>query len=55
MNTTKAGTPKRPRGRPPKEETMVRVNITIRPDQHDKLKALGGSTWIQERIDKARV
>jgi hypothetical protein len=52
--------PKRKRGRPPgstkpDEEKMISVRLTIRPDQRDDLDRLGGSAWVREKIDEARI
>jgi uncharacterized protein (DUF4415 family) len=58
MEVTK---PKRPRGRPPgtgkpikdESEKVKKTSVTIRADQIEKFKALGGSEWLQQMIDKA--
>lgn len=52
--------PKRPKGRPkgstkPPEKCMREVRLNIRPDQRDKLDTLGGSKWLRQQIDKAKI
>lgn len=34
---------------------MIPVSIKMKPAQRDKLLQLGGSPWVRERIDKAKV
>lgn len=33
---------------------LVAVNLTVTPQQREKLKALGGSAWLRARIDEAQ-
>lgn len=40
-------------GRKPDQEQKIYVRIRLTPEQRKKLKQLGGSKWIGERIDKA--
>lgn len=49
--------PGRPKGtgKPYKDtsEKVVRIQLTIRPGQREKLDALGGSKWLRQKIDEA--
>lgn len=48
---------KRKTGRPPidpeNKKQMAAVSLTIA--QREKMKALGGSAWLQKQIDKAKL
>lgn len=48
--------PDRGRGRPPIEQGLDTVPVTIRVTvpQKEKLARLGGPKWVRDRIDKAR-
>lgn len=50
------GGPGRGQGRKPLVEGQptVPVSVSITPPQKEKLKRLGGSKWVRERIDKAK-
>jgi hypothetical protein len=54
---TGQGGPGRGQGRKPlpEGEAMIPVSIKMKPAQRDKLLQLGGSPWVRERIDKAKV
>lgn len=37
------------------DQAKHRINVTIRPDQADKFKNLGGSKWLRRKIDEDKV
>ena len=51
----KRGGPNRGQGRKPLagDGQTVRINITMTAEQRDKLKKLGGSAWVRQRIEEA--
>lgn len=56
MDATKAQQLGRGRGRPPLEEGVDTIPVTVRmtAPQKEKLTRLGGSGWVRDRIDKAK-
>ena len=50
----KRGGPNRGQGRKPlaMDGQTVRINITMTEAQRDKLKKLGGSAWVRQRIEE---
>lgn len=42
----------RPAGNPNNKKVGVCVCLTI--EQREKMRSLGGSSWVQEQIDKAK-
>lgn len=38
----------------PEGEGMVPVTVKLLPVQRDKLKRLGGGTWVREKIDQEK-
>lgn len=55
MKTKKPNTERRS-GRPPLEEGVETIPVTVRmtPPQKEKLTLLGGSKWVRDRINKAK-
>lgn len=53
-NPKKRGGPNRGQGRKPlaTDGQTVRINITMTAEQRDKLKKLGGSAWVRQRIEE---
>lgn len=51
------GGPGRGQGRKPLPEgdAMIPVSIKMKPAQRDKLLQLGGSPWVRDKIDKAKL
>ena len=56
MNSPKIRSTPRGRGRPPLEDGVDTIPVTVRmtASQKEKLARLGGSPWVRARIDKAR-
>lgn len=56
MDATKAQQVGRGRGRPPLEDGVDTIPVTVRmtAPQKEKLTRLGGSGWVRDRIDKAK-
>jgi hypothetical protein len=38
-----------------KTRKIKRVLLGIYEDQHDKLKAVGGSSWVRKQLDKTKL
>lgn len=55
--TKKTEPSKRSRGRPPIQEgeRVVTLSFKLTEAQREKLRKLGGPSWIRNRIDKARI
>lgn len=57
MKPSQKVTAARGRGRPPLSDgaATVRVSIQVTEPQKEKLEKLGGSAWVREKIDKAKL